>query len=258
MTKVKGGIMKKISVMTIAIFVGSILIGSLAAFGVAGAKDSKQTDVSTRNVLSVSGAGVVKAKPDMFTVTLTINTIDKSAREAQQQNDTKANALIEALRKFGIKDEDMETTNYSLNPHYRWDKDTGESILDGYQASYSLNVTANDLKQTGEVIDLATNKGVNQIGSIVMGIKNRQRLADEALRLAMKDAKNKAEIALGEVNLKILSVNSISIGYNEPMVANEKATRDAAPGASGGGGVAPEMIAGQLSIYASVYIEFNY
>lgn len=246
--------MKKTIIIAIAILLGSVLVGSVAAFGVAGAKDTgKET-----NTLFVTGIGTIKAKPDKYRVELTVTTIEKLARDAQQNNDKKANAVIEAIKKMGIKEEQIITTGYWLNPVYKWNPETNENMLNGYQASYSLNVTTTDLKKISEVIDTATSNGVNQIGGITFDIANKEEFQNEALKLAMRDAKKKAEIALGEYGKTIFTINTITLNSSQmPMpYMNQMQANKSYDNAQGG--VAPDIMSGPLEFTVTVNVEFGY
>jgi hypothetical protein len=247
--------MKKTLLMTVGIVVGSIIIGSIAAFGVAGARTERA--IGEMSTLFANGTGVVQVKADIFRTDLTILTTEKLAREAQQKNDTKANAVIEALKKIGVMEKDLKTTGYALYPVYKWNKDTNENELVGYQASYTLNVTVYGLKKMGEVIDVGTNEGVNQIGGISYDVKNHEEYNTEALKLAMRDAKKKAEIALGEYGKTIFTIKSINLGSVAPVTpADERA-----PGKSLGGGasgVAPNIMNGAITFTVYVSVEFGF
>lgn len=248
--------MKRTVLMTIGIVVGSIIIGSVAAFGVAGARTERALgDMST---LFTIGTGTVQIKADIFRTDLTILTTEKLARDAQQKNDTKANAVIAALKKIGVKEEDLKTTGYALYPAYKWNRDTNENELIGYQASYTLNVTVYDLKKMGEVIDVGTNEGVNQIGGISYDVKNHEEYNTEALKLAMRDAKKKAEIALGEYGKAIYTIKSINLSSVAPVTPTDER---AAPGkmvGGGAGGVAPNIMNGAITFTVTVNVEFGF
>lgn len=254
-----GNKMKKTIIMTTGIVIGSLIIGSIAAFGVVGAKDTQNVqEAENKNTIFVTGVGTVTAKPDKFIVDLTITTTDKSARQAQQQNDSKANALIEALKKIGCKEDDLETIGYYLNPVYKYFPEDNESRLVGYQASYTLKVTAYDLKKIGEIIDKGTENGVNQIGSINYTVKNEADFYAEALKTAMRDAKSKADTALGEYSLKVLSVKNINIAGYQPYITNKSMAPSEDSRGGGAGGVSPNIISGNYSITVNVNVEFNY
>lgn len=252
--------MKRAIIVTVAIVVGSILIGSLAAFGVANADSGETVNCETKKTINVSGNGIVTVKPDKFTISFTVWTQDKSARDAQQLNDTKANALIAALLDNEVAEEDMKTISYRLDSVYKWNDVERVNEMVGYKAVYTLSVTCYDLASMGEMIDLATSKGVNEIGSISYGIKNKELITTEALRLAMKDAKQKAEIALGVYDLEVKGVEKIYLNTYDPVTPvpyYEKGDMDGRGGA-GVSSVAPSIMSGDLTFTVNVNVEFEF
>ena len=243
----------KIKIATIAIMIMAVAVGSVILFGRAQAADP----VDPKNELTVTGTGIIKAVADKFSTVLTITTKDDSARNAQQQNDKKANALIEALVKAGVAKTDMATIDYRLDPMYKWDPVKNINEPDGYLSSYGLRVTVYDLKKMGEVIDVGTNNGVNTISGISYEVKTTEALRQEALKMAMKDAKTKATVALSEYGRKVTGVKFVNINDAGGTVNYQ---RNAAK-ASGGGGneaYAPDIIADSMTITSSVTIVFTY
>ncbi len=250
---------KNTLILTVAIIVGSILVGTLGAFGVAGAASTPEdNDCDSPRIISVNGTGVVTVKPDKFTISFTFWTQTKSARDAQQTNDKKANDLIDALKDAGVKEDDMVTSGYRLDTAYEWNQDTRKNELVGYRASYTLVVTTYDLADMGEMIDLATSNGVNNIGSIQYGVKDREALATEALKLAMQDAKAKANLALGEYDLEVLKVRNIYLNTYEPIGGTYEENSKMRGVAAEDSSVAPTIISGDLTHSVNVSVEFEF
>ncbi|MEZ4812947.1 MAG: SIMPL domain-containing protein [Caldisericia bacterium] len=251
---------KNTLILTVAIVVGSILVGTLGAFGVAGAANTPEdNDCDLPRIISVNGNGVVTVKPDKFTINFTVWTQMKSAREAQQTNDKKANDLIDALKDAGITEDDMVTSGYRLDTAYEWDQEARKNVLVGYRASYTLVVTTYDLADMGAIIDLATSNGVNNIGTIQYGVKDREALATEALKLAMQDAKAKANIALGEYDLETLKVRNIYINTFDPIaVPYAEKNMLGRGGVADEASVAPTIISGELTHTVNVSVEFEF
>ncbi len=253
---------KKTLLVTVAIIAGSILVGSVSAFGVAGASitpNDTGSDDEAR-IITTTGTGIVTAKPDKFTINFTVTTNNKSAREAQQNNDTKINAFIDALKDAGVTEDDMKTVSYRLDTAYEWNPDTRKNEMIGYKASYTLQVVRYDLAEMGDIIDLATSNGVNNIGTIIYGVQNPEKLTNDALVLAMRDAHDKADIALGEYDLEIARVGNIHLNTYDPVappMAYDKSDMRAV-GAEESGGVAPNIIAGDLEYRVNVNVTFEF
>jgi hypothetical protein len=84
--------------------------------------------------VSVTGQGRVSYNPDLAVVTLGVQ-IDKVAKpeEALNQLNTKVNNIIKAVKALGVKDENIQTQNYSLYPQY--DYKDNVSNVSGYNAN---------------------------------------------------------------------------------------------------------------------------
>jgi len=133
----------------------------------------------------------------------------------------------------------------------------GKKLLEGYEAANSVTIIVDDLKLVGKVIDAALNHGANHVDSLNFGLRNKTAYQDEALRLAVLDAKRKAEIVAATLGKSILSVRNVSINSNRvsapqnyKMVRAMAATEDA---------VAYEtpIESGNLQCSASVHVEFE-
>jgi uncharacterized protein YggE len=243
-----------VKIATIAIMIMAMAIGSVMLFGKAQAADP----ADPKNELTVTGSGIIKVTADKFSITLTIQTKDKSARTAQQDNDKKANALIDALTKAGVSRTDLVTSNYSLDPSYKWDPVNNQNLLDGYMATYSLRATVYDIKKMGEIIDIATNNGATNIGGISYELKKTDTYRQEALKLAMRDAKTKATIALSEYGRKVTGMKVIYINDAGPVAMTRNAMKAGGVGAADEAGYAPDIIADAMTITSSVSVVFTY
>ena len=69
-------------------------------------------------VLTVSGSGPARVAPDEATVRLGVLAQAPTAREAQDQVNRSASAVLDAIRKLGVPAERIQTTGLSLNPQY--------------------------------------------------------------------------------------------------------------------------------------------
>jgi uncharacterized protein YggE len=108
----------------------------------------------------------------------------------------------------------------------------------------------------GEIIDLGTANGVNNIGGISYEVKATESFRQEALKMAMRDAKTKAIVALSEYGRKVTGMNVISINDYGPINVTRNAMK-----AGGGGdeaGYAPDIIADSMTITSSVTVVFTY
>ncbi|MDI6600851.1 MAG: SIMPL domain-containing protein [Thermoanaerobacteraceae bacterium] len=206
----------------------------------------------TKNVITVNGEGVIKVKPDMAYVNMGVETINKTAKEAQDKNADAMNKLIQALKGLGITEDDIKTTNYSIYPEQYYDDKTNQNIISGYHVTNMVEVTVRDINNVGNVIDSAGESGANRMYNVRFTISDDSAYYQQALKIAAKNAKDKAEgIAKGlGVNLgapvKVIEQSSGGpIVYNniEYMKAREAAT---------------PISSGELEITAQITVDYSF
>ena len=204
--------------------------------------------------ISVSGEGVIEVAPDRATVSLGIVNRDKNASLVQNENARIANDIINAVSALGIDKKNIRTGNYSFHPYYRQDSKK-QAVLDGYEANNTVIVIVDDLNLVGKVIDAALKNGANNVDSLQFGIRNKEKLQAEALRLAVRDARNKAEAVAAELGKKIIGIRAVSVnsGYVSAPRFNKMAMAEMAMDAA----IETPIEAGTLSCSAGVNIEFE-
>ncbi len=204
--------------------------------------------------ISVSGEGVIEVAPDRATISLGITNRDKNATVVQNANARIANDIIKAVSALGIDKKNIRTGNYSFHPYYRQDSKK-QAVLDGYEANNTVMVIVDDLNLVGKVIDAALSNGANNVDSLQFGIRNKDNLQAEALRLAVRDARNKAEAVAAELGKKIVGIRSVSVnsGYVSAPRFNKMAMAEMAMDDAR----ETPIEAGTLSCSAGVNIEFE-
>ena len=206
-------------------------------------------------IISVSGEGIVEATPDRAKISVGVVTRAKNPSEVQNSNAKAAANVINAIMALGIERKNISTGNYTFNPSYRH-ADNGKRILEGYEAANSVTIIVDDLNLVGKVIDAALNHGANQVDSLNFGLRNKNAYQDEALRLAVLDARHKAEIAARALGKSILGVRNVSINSNRVSAPqNYKMARAMAEDAAVG--YETPIESGILQCSASVHVEFE-
>ncbi len=208
--------MKKV----LTLFLVSVLILVVSLMGISFAKTdvNEVTDVTSENSITVSGQGIVYAKPDVGYVNVGVEIQRLTAKEASEENAKIMNQIVSALLKLGVKEDDLTTLDYSIQPIYNYPEKEAP-VLVGYMVRNNLSIKitkklANGDLDTGflsEVLDAATSNGANVISGLSFDISNKDELKLEAIKLAMEDAKKKAEAALEVVDEKIKGVAEINI-----------------------------------------------
>ena len=144
-------------------------------------------------VITTSGEGVVKRAPDRAWVTIAAESRARAAQDAQRMNTDAMTAVIDRIKSTGIPAEAIRTTGYNLQPEF--DYAGGKQSLRGYVARNQVEVRIDALPKTGDVIAAAVGTGATNVSGMRFDLKNRESAEQEAIRLAVRDARARADAA---------------------------------------------------------------
>jgi uncharacterized protein len=144
-------------------------------------------------VIVTNGEGVVKQAPDRAWVTIAAESRARSAADAQKVNTDAMTAVIEKIKASGIPAEAIQTSGYNLQPEF--DYVNGKQTLRGYVARNSVQVRVDTLAKTGDVIGAAVGVGATSVSGVRFDLKDRDAAERQALRLAVRDARARADAA---------------------------------------------------------------
>lgn len=183
--------------------------------------------------LNLSAYGEVKARPDMASIMLGVQTDAPTAAEALAQNATQMSRVMAALKRAGIPDRDLQTAQLSVNPQYVYEPNKPPRLT-GYQASNQLTVTTHDLTRLGQTVDAAVGAGATNVGAINFGLNDPTAAEDAARLAAVKALQAKAGLyarALGHPIVRLVSLGE-GTGYSvrppQPLVMTAAKRFDAA------------------------------
>ena len=206
-------------------------------------------------IISVSGEGMVEAQPNRAAISVGVVTREKNPSAVQTANARAATNVINAIVALGIERRNISTGNYNFSPTYRH-YDNGRTEIDGYEASNSVTIIVDDLNLVGKIIDAALSNGANRVNSLNFGLRDKTAYQDEALKLAVLDARRKAEIVANALGKKILSVRSVSINYSSVEAPrNYKMARSVAMDEAAA--VETPIESGSLTCSANVHVKFE-
>ncbi|HKG26700.1 MAG TPA: SIMPL domain-containing protein [Thermomicrobiales bacterium] len=194
---------------------------SIGAFGGGGASAQDGTPTAGGEVpatVYVNGEGVVTIAPDTASVIVGVNVIEKTLSEAQAKATDQMTAVIAALKAAGIDEKDIQTVNYSVNILQNYDTNGNPATIEGYQVSNQVNVTVRDLDKLGSILDTVVVQGANAIYGISFYVDDPSAAASQARKLAVQDAKKKADELAAAAGMKAGRVISISETYAPPPV----------------------------------------
>lgn len=146
-----------------------------------------------RRSVTVYGEGKVEATPDRAILPVTIETKEKALADAKAKNDKRTDALIKTATSFGISRDKLKTSGLMIAPQYRWEQKTNRQVFEGYMVSRSVTITVDDLEKSEKLIAALTEAGIDQVQGIQFTFANPEALEASARKLAMGDARAKAQ-----------------------------------------------------------------
>lgn len=197
-------------------------------------------------LLTVSAEGRTERAPDLAVFNAGVTSQGKTAGEALSANSADMARVIAALKRAGIADRDIQTSQLSLNPIYSQQRPLPDGSYDplgpkivGYQATNQVTVRQRDLKSFGRVIDALVEAGANQVNGPSFQMDDADAAADAARVDAIRKARARADLYARSAGLRVVRILSIAEGggYMPPPMpvfaraeAMDKAAAPVAPG----------------------------
>lgn len=190
----------------VPVLVASMLVLAAGLAGSIALAQPSPAPAENGNTVSVSGSAQVALKPDIAYVTLGVLSADSDFKKAGAANDTAMAKVLSAVKAQGVEDKDIQTVNYSINPRYSAD---GKTIT-GYEVNNSVRVKVRSLDKLGAVLSDATTAGANSAYGLSFDVEDREAAYNQALTMAIKDAKQRAETLAKSAGTTLGTVLSVS------------------------------------------------
>ncbi len=198
------------------LFLAVVALG-VAAPVAAGAQPTTVGQAIAGTKLDVSATGKVTRVPDVAIISAGVVTRAATAVAAIQQNADRMERVRAALRRAGIEDRDIQTSNINLNPEYRYEQNQAPQLV-GYTASNQLNVRFRDIRNSGKILDALVAEGANQINGPTLTIDKPETALDEARSKAIAIGRARAELYARTLGMRVVRLLSVSEtgGYQVP------------------------------------------
>src|SRR5438552_4859906 len=139
--------------------------------------------------ITVLGTGFTNVTPDRASFAFGTVSQAVTANAALAASSQSVARVIAALKKAGVAQADIQTTDVSLSPRMN---DNGNDIV-GYTASNTVTATIKKIGDAGDVVDAAVGAGANQVSGPNLLASDQDAAYRNALKEAVADARTKAE-----------------------------------------------------------------
>ncbi len=176
---------------------------------------ASQTTTDQVSIVVTSGAAVISRAPDVVFLAVTVETRAKTPRDAQRQNADVMTAVVKRLGELAIPPDARRTASLRLDQEF--DTVNGRRRPRDFVASNTLEVRVDDVTRAGEFADAVVQAGATSIEGIRFDLKDRPALEREAVRLAVVDARGRAEAAAAGAGRTLDRILKIEDGERTPI-----------------------------------------
>jgi len=205
--------------------------------------------------ITVSGLSEKKEKNQVASFSAGVTAYNDSKEKAIEEVDSKISQITNAVKTFGIPDNDIQTQSLSIyqNQDYVYEGDRQKYKPGQWSVSNSINVTLRNIARASELATLLASSGANNVYGPNFSLEDTKETEKALLGEAVNEARKKAEVIASSSGKKLGKIISVSEGglgnnYGPTFSADYK-------GMGGGGGIPIEV--GTTNIQKSVTVVFE-
>jgi uncharacterized protein YggE len=179
-----------------------------------------------------NGEAIVRRAPDQAFVTAAVEARARSPRDAARQAADAMAAVRQRVASAGIPADALRTAGYDLQQEA--DFVEGRRIPRGYLARSALEIRVDSIDRTGDIIDAVVAAGATAVTGVRFDLKDRAAAEREALRMAVGDARARADAAAAGAGrmvdrlLRIEEIRQPSVGPRPMMTLSRGVEAQAA------------------------------
>ncbi len=197
-------------------------IACVLAAGAASAQPAPPPDV-----IVVTGEAIVRRAPDRAFITVSVETRAKSPRDAQRMNAEAMTTVEHRLAQARVPKDAVHTLGYDIQQEF--DFTGGRRVPREFVARNTVEVKIDEIGRVGELLDVVGQGGATAIGGVRFDLRDRESAERDALRLAVIDARARADAAAAGAGrsvdrvIKVEDVRDGAVSLPRPMMAMARA-----------------------------------
>ena len=197
--------------------------------------------------VEVVGEGIVYATPDMVNISISIEKEGLDLKNLRQKNGEAVAQVLQLLSKE-LPMENFQTSYVSL---YKDDYNK----LNKYRVVQNINIKLEDISKYDNLMNTIFDAGVNRIDGISFGVKNKEKLLQEARIAAIDDARKKAllyAVSLDQNIGKAIKIKEVNSHFNDIQPVERMSKMSL-----GSTGSDNTLAVGKIAIEAQVNVAFE-
>lgn len=199
--------------------------------------------------VEVVGEGIVYATPDMVNISISIEKEGLDLKNLRQKNGEAVAQVLQLLSKE-LPMENFQTSYVSL---YKDDYNK----LNKYRVVQNINIKLEDISKYDNLMNAIFDAGVNRIDGISFGVKNKEKLLQEARVAAINDARKKAllyAVSLDQNIGKAIKIKEVNSHFNDIQPVERMSKMSLGSPANGNDNT---LAVGKIAIEAQVNVAFE-
>lgn len=199
--------------------------------------------------VEVVGEGIVYATPDMVNISISIEKEGLDLKNLRQKNGEAVAQVLQLLSKE-LPMENFQTSYVSL---YKDDYNK----LNKYCVVQNINIKLEDISKYDNLMNAILDAGVNRIDGISFGVKNKEKLLQEARVAAIDDARKKAllyAVSLDQNIGKAIQIKEVNSHFNDIQPVERMSKMSLGSPANGNDNT---LAVGKIAIEAQVNVAFE-
>jgi len=178
----------------------------------------------TPQQLRVQADGRVEATPDQLRLRLGVITEAADAGQAVSENNRKMTGVMTMLDDLGLDRKDLATGQFQIQPQWsqpprptpaNWQRE-----IVGYRVSNDLWIRTTRIDLAGQLLGLAHQSGVNQVGNLQFTIADQDDYQQQAMTLATQKALRQAQVLATAAGAELGDILSLTLdapgGFSGP------------------------------------------
>ena len=192
--------------------------------------------------ICVFGKAKIKIAPNSACIFARIETLDSDVGLSKENNLSSFDKIIAALEEKGIEKEEISLEYFNCQPNY--DYSSGKTLT-GYYSTTAFSFEVSDIDNVKKYIDVLTENGVTSVDNVCFKVSNMEEQYNNALSLAIENARAKAEKMIECENLSLVKLKEEYV-YSTNNILRQYSD-----------GVSPLSHLGKVEIEASVLAVFE-
>lgn len=167
--------------------------------------------------IDVSGSGEIQVMPDYLELSITITATEPDVATAKNKVDEAFDFLNTTAKASGVDKKDVESVYITNRPVWNYTRDRERQLV-GYEVRRPVTVTIRDLNNYSAFLEDILVDPRYEISDTQLMFNDKEKLAKKARRLALLNARQKAEEMTSVLDQKVTAVLQISeLGNNLPQ-----------------------------------------